>query len=239
LEAAAPRPGGIAARVLDAYGGWERWRRAHSVAVTVSAGGLAFSLKGCPELRSVRAEAQVHRPFVRTVPGPDRVEVFDAGDVRIESGDGRVRAERRNARWFPYGRRALWWDELDCIYFRGYALWGYLTLPALLLRPDVQWREVGPHSLEARFPDHLPAHSRVQRYHFDAATGLLRQNDYTVEVLGAWAEVAHVVLAHGIAQGVPFTAHRRALRRRGDGTAQRWPVLVEIRLSEFEVRDAR
>ena len=29
--------------------------------------------------------------------------------------------------------------RLDQAYFAGYAFWNYLTLPALLLRPDVEW----------------------------------------------------------------------------------------------------
>jgi hypothetical protein len=204
---------------------------------TVTAWGWAFRLKWRPRMDRVRAELEVHRPAVRlALPGGRGVAVLDGLDVRVEGGAGQVVAERREARrFFPYGRRLLWWDDLDFGYFAAYALWNYTTLPALLLRDDVAWEAIGPDALRATFPPHLPTHSRVQEFHFDPRTGLLRRHDYTAEVFGRWARAANVVLSH--AQGeVPFASERRVTPLRRDGSPAAGPLLVGIRMSDVALR---
>jgi hypothetical protein len=183
-----------------------------------------------------RAEMEVHRPAVRLeLPGGRGVAVLEGHDVRIEEG-GRVVAERRDAqRLFPYGRRLLWWDDLDFAFFAAYALWNYATLPALLLRDDVRWEALGAHGLRATFPPSLPTHCAVEEFRFDPATGLLLQHDYTAEVFGGWAKAANVVLTHGHAD-VPFPSERRVTPRRRDGSPAAWPLLVGIRLEHFALR---
>jgi hypothetical protein len=224
----------VARRAIEAYGGEARWRAARSLSVTVSAWGWAFRLKWRAPMVRRRARLELHRPAARLdMPDGRRVAVLEGRDVGIEDREGRVVASRGDPRrFFPYGRRALWWDDLDFAYFASYALWNYATLPALLLRDDLAWRPSGPHSLRATFPPEIPTHSAEQEFHFDPATGLLRQHDYTAEVFGSWARAAHVVLAHGRAE-VPFASERRALPRRRDGSPAPWPLLVGIHLEDF------
>ncbi len=225
-----------ARRAIEAYGGEERWRAARTLAVTVSAWGWAFRLKWRPRMVRLRAEMEVHRPAVRLeLPGGRSVAVLDGPDVRIEDRAGRIERERRGARaLFPGGRRALWWDDLDFGYFAAYALWNYATLPALLLREELAWEAAGAHGLRARFPPGLPTHSAAQEFHFDPATGLLRQHDYTAEVIGSWARAANVVLAHRRAE-VPYACERRVTPRRRDGTPAPGPLLVGIRLEDLRL----
>jgi hypothetical protein len=229
---------GPAKRALDAYGGEARWRAATAVKARVSAGGLAFRQKWRPTFRDLGVEAEIAEPLVRLHPLDRResVGILDGPAVRIENADGEVLASRSDPRSrFPYGRRLLWWDRLDQVYFAGYALWNYLTFPALLLRDDIDWTEVSDTTLEARFPSHLPTHCERQRFYIDPATGLLKQHDYTAEVIGGWARAAHVVLEHGAWEGIPFPSKRRITPRRSDGRPRRWPVLVWIEVHEWRL----
>ena len=233
----APRISVTAARCIEAYGGESLWRGASAVEATVSSGGFALRSKFRRGLRSARVRVDLAGPHVTVLPadGHGNAGIFDNSDVRIETPDGHVvRARSDPRRLFPGGRRLLWWDALDEMYFGGYALWNYLTLPALLLRDDIDWQEVQPGTLEAVFPKHLPTHCERQRFHIDMDTGLLRQHDYTAEVFGGWAKAAHVVLEHALNGETPFPSRRRVTPRRGDGTPRPWPVLVWI-----EVRDWR
>ena len=101
-------------------------------------------------------------------------------------GAGLEREDR--ARPLPAPARQFRWDDLDLLYFAGYALWGYVNAPFMLRRPGFgveeaePWHEDGEtwRALRVRFPDDVPAHSREQTYYFgdrrpDAAQRLHRR----------------------------------------------------------------
>lgn len=227
-----------ARRALEAYGGEERWRTASAVEATLSAGGLAFRLKWQRPLQLLHVRAAVARPHseLRPIDRAGHTGILDGLSVRIEDAAGNVIASREDPRGqFPYGRRLFRWDSLDQTYFSGYATWNYLTLPALLLRDDIEWSEPAPGMLEARFPLHLPTHSQQQRFHFDSETGLLRQHDYTAEVFGGWAKAAHVILEHGSWNGMPFPSRRRVTPRGPSGRPLPGPTLVWIEVHEWRL----
>lgn len=227
-------PSQTAEQAIEAYGGEARWRASTTLRATVSAFGLAFMLKLQPPFREMPVEMDVWRPRVRIAPQGWRgvMGELDGQTVRLISADGRELARRDEAyRYFPYGRRLLWWDRLDQTYFSGYALWNYLCLPALLLRDDIRWTEAGPGVLEGRFPPPLPTHSPVQRWHFDPASGLLRRHDYTARVFGDWAQAANVVLEHRTWNGIPFPSRRRVTPLLL-GRPAPFPLLVGIRFHE-------
>ena len=90
-------------------------------------------------------------------------------------------------------------------------------------------------TLEALFPASLPTHSPMQRYHIDADTGLLRQHDYTAEVIGSWAKAANVVEKHGEWEGVLYPSRRKVTPRKGDGTPRAFPLLVGIAISDWRL----
>jgi hypothetical protein len=206
-------PEGLARRMLDAYGGEERWRSAQAVEARLTIGGLLFRWKRRREGRwpMVQIRCEIAEPRTRFDP-IDRsglVAVLDGHSVRVETHHGRVLERREDGRPNPYGRNLLTWDTLDIGYFFGYTMWNYLTLPALLLRDDVEWREASDDTLEARFAPHLPTHSPVQQFHVEPATGRLRQHDYTAEPFGKWAKAAHMIAEHRDFDGLTAPSKRR------------------------------
>lgn len=228
--------------VLEAYGGESFWRQARSIRATVSASGLAFVLKGQRHFHRISVECDVREPFARLTPvdAAGSSGVLRGGDAFLENPRGREIGRRENARtYFPYGRRLFWWDSLDQTYFAGYALWNYLVFPALLLREDIRWEDSGPNRLIASFPGHIPTHSPVQEFLFDPSSGLLRQHNYTAEVMGAWARAANVIVEHGAWNGIFYPSHRRVTPRKKDGSPSGGPVLIDLLIHDWEVNPAR
>lgn len=220
-----------ARRALEAYGGEPFWRQARSIRASVSASGLAFVLKGQRPFHRIAVECDVREPLARLTPvdAAGSSGVLRGGTAFLENPRGSVIGRRENARtYFPYGRRLFWWDSLDQTYFAGYALWNYLVFPALLLREDIRWQETGPNRLLAVFPGNIPTHSPVQEFLFDPASGLLRQHNYTAEVMGGWAKAANVIVEHGVWNGIPFPSHRRVTPRKKDGAPAGGPVLIDL-----------
>lgn len=230
-----------ARRALDAYGGKALWRAARSVRATVSTSGLAFVLKWQRPFDRIAVRCSVGEPIVRLTPidRSGNTGVLKNGDVFLEDPSGIMIARRQNARsFFPYGRRLLWWDSLDQTYFAGYALWNYLAFPSLMLRKDIQWEEMGPHRLRAIFPENIPTHSPVQEFHFDPVSGLLRQHNYTAEVMGGWAKAANRVLEHGTWNGIPYPSHRLVTPQKKDGAPAGGPVLIDLIIHDWQVTSA-
>jgi len=219
---------------IDAYGGEKLWTETRSIEAEISVKGLAFIMKMRPYFNRVTVYVDVHTPYCKIIPIGSKegiAGVLCGQNVWLENARGEVIAKRDNARAsFNRFRQAFFWDDLDMAYFANYAIWNYLALPALLLRRDILWRESRPGVLDGIFPDDLPSHCRKQRFHFDPETGLLRQHDYTAEVIGRFAHAAHIVLEHGHSDGVVYTAHRRVTPRKRDGTPAAGPTLIDIRV---------
>jgi len=228
-------------RALEAYGGEPFWRQARSIRASVSASGLAFVLKGQRPFHRIAVECDVREPLARLSPvdAAGSSGVLRGGNAFLENPRGSVIGRRENARtYFPYGRRLFWWDSLDQTYFAGYALWNYLVFPALLLREDIRWQETGPNRLLAVFPGNIPTHSPVQEFLFDPASGLLRQHNYTAEVMGGWANAANVIVEHGVWNSIPYPSHRRVTPRKKDGAPAGGPVLIDLTIHDWKVTSA-
>ena len=224
---------------IDAYGGKNTWSKASSISAEFSAGGLAFRLKRRPPFNRTKITMDINRPFSRITPigkDSDIAGILDGPDVRLETANGDVINERKDARqYFPGGRRRLFWDDLDMAYFANYAMWNYLTLPALLLRKDITWTEIEAGRLEATFPAHLPTHNNIQRFHFDEQTGLLHRHDYTAEVIGGLAKAANVILEHSDSDGIKFTSRRKVTPRLSHGRAFAFPTLIGIVVHDYQL----
>jgi hypothetical protein len=231
-------PAELAHRMLEAYGGEQRWRAATAVEARLTIGGSLFRWKRRREgyWPSVQVRVETAEPRSRFDP-IDRagdVAVLDAHSVRIERPDGTLVEERMDARTKPYGRKLFAWDVVDIGYFFGYTMWNYLALPALLLRDDISWSEVSPDTLEARFPEQIPTHSALQRFHVDLETGRLRQHDYTAETFGGWAKAAHMIEEHGDYDGLTAPSKRRVKPRAGDkGGPLPFPLLIWADIHEY------
>lgn len=229
----------LAQRVIDAYGGEDRWRNAAAVECRISAYGWAFRLRLRRAMKRVLCRAEIPGPCMQMMDWPKRGQnaIVDGPSlVRIESADGKVLSSRDDPRqYFPGGRRSFRWDDLDFLYFAGYASWNYVTFPALLLRDDIEWRETSETTLEAKFPASVPTHSPVQQFHIDPQTSLLHQHDYTAEVFGSWAHAANVVLEHKTADGIPYPSRRKVTPRKADGTPRPFPLLVGIDIRDWRL----
>ncbi|NTW70077.1 MAG: hypothetical protein HGB23_09565 [Chlorobiaceae bacterium] len=229
-----------AEKAIAAYGGREFWQNAKMLEVELSAKGLAFTLKRRPFFNHAKMVLDVHRPYSSLIPiglDPALKGVLDGPDVRLENADGQVIAERKGARdYFKIGRRLFWWDDLDMSYFANYASWNYFTLPALLMRQDIDWREVEAGLLEARFLDEIPTHSRVQRFRFDRDSGLLIQHDYTAQIISPLAAASNVVLQHAKnSAGILYPSVRRVTPTGPNGKPLGGPVLIHLDIHDYRV----
>lgn len=201
-----------AARVLKAYGGEAIWKGATSVDSTVTVGGLLFQLKGIniPPHARITVDVQRPRTVIEPVDESGDVGVLEGFRVMIVSPSGKILEQRADAREHLQNASVTTkWDRLNLVYFLGYAFWGYYALPALLMRPDIEWTELGDGLLQADFGTNLPVHSRIQRFWFDRSTGLLRRNDYTPVAATPTARAAHIIFDHGFSNGIRYPSKRR------------------------------
>jgi hypothetical protein len=164
--------------------------------------------------------------------------------VWTESAAGQLQEKReRVRRSFGDFRHKIWWDNLDAMYFAGYALWNYLTMPFLLMHQDVvveevdNWQERGEkwRCLQVLFPEAIPTHSREQLFYFDNDK-LLRRHDYTAEVFGGWAKAAHYSSEHKLFGGFVFPTRRQVFPRKPDRQPNRLITLVNIEIDDIDLQ---
>lgn len=230
-------------QAVEAHGGAQAFDSASQLTFHMHCGGWAFPLKfQRGALADFTGTVSTREPRVEIAPygGPGRRGVFEHGAVRIVAESGEVLGSRDDPRpAFRRLRRQIWWDDLDLLYFAGYALWGYATAPFIFRRPGFEveeaepWREHGEswRALRVRFPEDVPAHSREQVYYFDER-GLLRRNDYTAEVFGSWAKATHYCWEHERFDGIVVPTRRTAMPRRRNGKPLTAVPLVKIAIDE-------
>jgi len=193
----------IVNEAIEAHGGMEYWNSLEALDVEMSAKGFLFLAKHRPVLNHVHMRASTREPkfsfFDFPKPG-QTAELIGTNEVRILDREGKVIMRRENPRAAFQGmRRPFAWDDLDFIYFGGYANWNYLTAPFLLGRKGFLIEVLEPlpgalaslTRLQVTFPDDIPTHSRQQIFYFDDQR-LLRRLDYTAEPVGGWAHAAHL-----------------------------------------------
>ncbi|WP_371641749.1 hypothetical protein [Streptomyces mirabilis] len=231
--------------VVEAHGGLDQWRQAHTIRARGAIGGVLWDLRGRPGILAtadMTADVQQQRLAFEGFTGPDLRGVFTPERVTIERRDGEVVAERTSPRdAFTSQDQDTPWDDLHVLYFAGYAMWNYLTAPYLLTLPGVvveelePWTEAGQdlRRLRATFPDTLATHATEQIFHYDAA-GLLRRHDYAAEVLGS-PPAAHLSEKHETVSGLVFPTHRYVLPLAADGRVLPEPKLITIDLNEISV----
>ena len=222
-------------RVLEAHGGLDAWRRTGELELRYRAGGLAFASKGHGlRIRPWHARVRLDRPHTvfEDYPQPGRRGVLDGGPVRIETAGGERVAERDDPRerLVRAARRMARWDDLDLLYFGGYAIWGYATFPFHLTLPGVELEERGDRALRVRYPAGWPVHSREQSFRFDER-GLLVRNDYAAEVMAPWARATHLCAEHRSFDGLVLPTRRRVHPR-----GVRPVTLVRIEIGEVQAR---
>lgn len=208
----------ILTEIIDAHGGLAYWRSLDSIEIEMSASGFLFTSKGVPPLRHARMTLCTTRPEVaiHDYPAPGQT-TRSFGDERVEIIDERgnvLQARIRPREAFRRLRRFFRWDTLDFAYFSGYAIWGYMTTPFLLLHDGVEVTVASaPGSdeytkLAVKFPQTLPVHSACQDFYFDKEHHLHRL-DYTAEVVGSWAKAAHFCESYRQFAGLSLPTRRR------------------------------
>lgn len=230
----------LAERVLEAYGGAERWRAAQTIEFTVSIRSLIPRLKRNRRYPGLECTAEAHAPRIRIRHFEERdlVAILDGHDVRIETMSGDLVEARPDVRERLLGGRARSaWDRLGMAYFLGYSVWNYYAFPALLLRDDIEWRECSASTLEGRFPPQLPTHCAVQTFHFDPETALLKRHDYAPEVLSDKAYAANLILEHSTQEGIPYTSKRsvKAASPKPPHTPLPYPRMIRLGVSDYSL----
>jgi hypothetical protein len=165
--------------------------------------------------------------------------------VWVESPPGKIWVKRQDPRsLFDTWRRAFVWDSLDVLYFGGYAMWNYLCMPFLLMRPGLQWRELSMWEEKGElwrrivvvFPPDFATHCTEQVLYIDER-GYIRRHDYTVDVMGSYARVAHYSDRHRAFGGLVFPTKRHAFLRLPDDRVLSFPTLVWIDILSVELLD--
>jgi hypothetical protein len=193
----------ILQEIFEAHGGMDYWQSLEALDAEISASGFLFTVKRRPVLKHVRMRAYTREPrftfFDYPQPG-QTAELIGNDEVRIVDNSGKILVRRKTPRSAFRGlRHQFFWDDLDFIYFGGYATWNYLTTPFLLMRKGFTIEELEPlpgelslfKRLHITFPEDIPTHSKSQIFYFDEQL-LLRRLDYTAEVVGSWAHAAHL-----------------------------------------------
>src|SRR6187551_1788634 len=193
----------VVSQACEYYGGLDRWRALALIRLFPRRlSGLVPWLKGAGVSFPLPSTFEVipRRRCTRFVdfPAPGQVGIFENGDVRIERvADGALLASsdahRQTFRGLSGLRR---WAPLDGLYFFGYALSHYHSLPFTLL----DGRLLGARTafvagqrvtvLSVELPADLDTHCRRQTFYFDAQGKLLR-HDYHAEIVGILARGAH------------------------------------------------
>jgi hypothetical protein len=225
--------------VIAAHGGAERWAGVRELKLQLRIGGKMLLLKfQSPRLRALACTVDTRRIYAVLAPFPRSGlrGVFETDRVRIETREGEIVAQRSTI-IDPDGRlsRRIIWDDLDLLYFFGYALWNYAVTPYLFLWPDFECREGESwyeqngscwRTLHVRYPPSFPTHSREQVYYFDERK-LLRRLDYTAYTFCEFARGAHFCHAHREFDGLIFPTHRVVYPRRASGQPMRVLSVME------------
>lgn len=230
---------------VEAHGGMDYWNSIEALDVEVSASGFLFTAKRRPVLRRVRMRAATREPrfsfFDFPKPG-QTAELIGNDKVRILDSEGKIVAQRENPRAAFRGlRRQFIWDDLDFIYFGGYATWNYLTTPFMLMRKGFVIDALEPLQgalapltrLQVTFPDDVPTHSRRQIFYFDDQR-LLRRLDYTAEVVGGWAHAAHLCDEYRTFGRIKAPTRRRVLPLPFGHRPLPGPLLVELKMHNIQ-----
>ena len=243
-EAAAARPSDLVYESAEAHGGLALWRDLESIEATLDARGALFFMKRLPRRREMRVRVTLGtcRTEFLDYPFEGYTGIYEGDEVlRITTADGTPVVERAAPRRAFRGLgKMLGWDELDFVYFSGYALWNYFSTPFMFLYDGVESEELSPlrlksgeswRRLRVRFPDFIPTHCRRQTFYFDEDL-LLRRHDYTPRVIGRWARAAQFCERHETFDGLVMPTRRRVYPRILGRRVSRFPTLVALDIKD-------
>ncbi|WP_233833769.1 hypothetical protein [Paraburkholderia sp. ZP32-5] len=233
---------------IEAHGGLERWAQIRQISAAFTASGLGFKQRG-PNGEAVAAlpmrvivDAREQKTIFEPFAAVDQRGVYRPRRTAIESFDGKLVEAlddpRESLKQLASGSA---WSTPQVLYFLGYSLWMYLTLPYSFLHDGMQCEEIEPlaqgdetwRALQVTYPASYPSHSTQQIHYFDD-NGLMRRQDYTVDVrqnLGA----AHYIDGHRNIDGLVFPTRRRIYARGPDGGPRKDKLLISADFDDFEL----
>ena len=241
-QASSERPQALLERIYAAHGGVANWQRAQRIDATLSTGGTAFSMRG-QNGKVVARRIEVYPRQFKTViydfPSAGSVGTWERDSVSIvpAAGGGQPQAREQARAHFESFGTGMAWDDLDLLYFVGYAIWNYLSFPFLLLDERLRVRESavdGQPMLEVLFPPGYPTHSQQQFFMLNA-DGSLRRHDYVAEVFGSWASAAHFCDEAETVNGLRLYTRRHVVPAVGRTSSLSFPTLVWIELKAVTV----
>lgn len=231
---------------IEAHGGLDRWHRVRRIAATFKPDGIAFKQRNQEAFTQAPMKVIVDTHQQKTIFDPflgtGKIGLFERGRAAVESAYGVVLDELKNPREsFKALAPGMPWQSTQLLYFVGYAMWMYLTVPFSLLHDGVTFKEVEPWSedgetwraLRVTFPPSYITHCSEQTLYFDD-DGLIRRHDYAVDINGG-KHVAHYLYDHRIFDGIVFPTKRRVYLRGEDGTPQKGLAVIAVDLDDFQL----
>jgi hypothetical protein len=144
------------------------------------------------------------------VPFPEQGKrgIYQDGKVWVQTDAGAMVEELPAPRTAYEGHeRSTPWNDLQYLYFIGYAFWNCFTTPFLLASEGVICEEVEPWEenhqkwrvLRATFDSSIDTHCAVQKFYFDDH-GMLQRHDYFTDV--AKGNAAHYCMDYKTFDGL-------------------------------------
>jgi hypothetical protein len=220
---------------IEASGSFARWKKLQRFTLHLSIKGTLLSQNGLGrQFKDLIAEGSTQTQSVRFT-GLTRGEksgTYQPDLVTIENLDGQVLRTWLNPRreFLDHASDPLA-DDLHLVFFCGFSIWNYLTVPFLLARPDVIVEELSPWTendqswrrLRALFPKDIVTSSPEQIFYFDE-NSLQRRADH--DLFGT--RVAHYSWAHQRFSDILVPTLRHSLALRPDGSAIAKPILLDV-----------
>ena len=203
------------------HGGLSNWNKIESITLEeAQVNGFVLRIKGLGITFHVPKKVMVFPKKLRAefpdYPKKGKMCVYENGTVSVFiSGTGEKIFEKNHYRSrFSGFKKNRFWSTSDAAYFLGYSVVNYLCLPFILTGPAkcIASRRSSPSNNEfqitAEFPSNFDTHCKVQKFTFNK-NGLLYRHDYNANILGWWANGAHLSYDYRILNGLPISTRRR------------------------------
>ncbi len=201
---------------INRFGGDALWQKLDYVLLDIhSIGGPLPTIKGIgrtfPHFGRIKVFPKQFRSIFFDRNGSLLGE-FDSGSVR-QPGLAPIENHRPS---FAGAKKHRPWNTQDAIYFFGYALTVYLSIPFLLASLPIEVRRWsnGGFRVDADFPIQIHSHCRKQTFYFDKSGRLVR-HDYTADIVGRTAWGAHFTSDYQEMEGLPVARQRHVYVRFG------------------------
>jgi hypothetical protein len=211
----------VVERACATYDGRRRWLTRRISAAPRILSGFLPALKGYGRTffwpRRIVVEPAAGRLIFEGLPGPAKQGLYESGVVSLtDSQDNELEHQIDLRSSFRGTHKLTRWTQLDALYFFGYAITHYHSVPFTLgeARFIHHTRRRGLDVIGVELPVELHTHSRRQAFYFDDE-GLIRRHDYVAEIVGGWARGAHLWRDYVRVDGFPVARERHVVARLG------------------------